>query len=111
MKKIYTTTIHSDNESEEEKAAKKVNIAIQTEGISPSELEEQLLAKRLVNLQNFGTYYEKFQVQSQLIKKLQQRIIAYQRQLKALPNYPNQQEKNALIIFLLVVLTSTLFLK
>ena len=108
-KKSYATTVQSDsdNENEDKKIITKVNATTQTEGLNPQQLEEQLLEKRLDNLKDFGSYQIKLEEKDQLIKELQQRL----RKLKTLPHHTSEKEKNAVIIFLLVILTSVLFLK
>ena len=115
-KKTYATTIESDSDSEiskseAKKSIEKVNIAVQTEGLNLNELEEQLFEKRLANLQDFSSYQTKLEQKDQLISQLQQRLSAYRAKLKTFLPHTNNQEKNAVIIFLLVILTSILFLK
>jgi phage shock protein A len=67
--------------------AETTTIATQTDGKTPNDLADELLTKRLNNLQDFTAYQTKLQAQEQIIVNYQERI----KQLRAKPNLYRRQ--------------------
>jgi chromosome segregation ATPase len=99
--------LKKSSSSEDKETTNKVT---QTPEAGASELAEQLLAKRLENLQDFTDYREQLKVQEQAISQLQQQLTVTRQRLIRWLNYPDAGPHLVLILSLLLIITGSLLL-